>query len=76
MDGGFTMSQVPAHIIDKIKKRREQERPRPFLELPIPEPPPPEPEPEDKKDKDSGVVIIDLIIDQGQMWDIVEMTPC
>lgn len=67
------MSQVPAHIIDKIKKRKEKERPRPFLDIPVP-PEPPRP-PEKKDDKDSGgVIIIDLTIDQGQAWHIIEMS--
>ena len=70
------MSQVPAHIIDKIKKRREKERPRPFLDIPLP--PPPKSTPEEKKDdKDSGgVIIIDLTIDHGQAWDIIGLIPC
>ena len=69
------MSRVPAHIIDKINKRKREKEQRPFLELPVP-PPPPLPSEEDKdKDKDSGgVVIIDLTIDQSSLWDIYEMT--
>tara|TARA_X000000950_G_scaffold200081_2_gene240890 strand:+ start:14015 stop:14254 length:240 start_codon:yes stop_codon:yes gene_type:complete len=77
MDGGLTMSRIPAHIIEEIRKRkREKEREqRPFLELPVPPPPPEQPKDEEKdQDKDSGgVVIIDLIIDQGNLWNIIEM---